>query len=177
MPLPALHSKPPTASGFGMVPLVFLVLLLGTVLFLRKPSPSACPPEETARDASRLATLAALQAEDHAKLTTFAWIDRSQNRVQIPLAAAMQLVLADLPTRKPAPAYPILDTAGQPLPEATPSTAFSEPADPLPAEQDGEAQISSNVLSAPVEPPAKKTTKVKKPAKKAKKRSPAQTAK
>jgi hypothetical protein len=73
--------------------------------------------------------------------------------------------LADLNAKKPAPAYPVLDSAGNPLPASSsiPSAAV-DAADSLPSEPMAPSQPSSNVLAAPVEPGAAKPAKTKKTA-------------
>ena len=117
-------------------------------------------PEDPARDAERIKNLADLQAENEIKLNTYAWVDQAKGSVQIPIADAMKLVLADLNAKKPAPAYPVLDASGKPLPASTPA---ADAADSLPSEPAATSQTSSNVLAAPVEPAAK-PAKTKKPA-------------
>ncbi len=128
-------------------------------LFLAK-SNADLNPEDPARDAERIKNLADLQAENEIKLNTYAWVDQAKGSVQIPIADAMKLVLADLNAKKPAPAYPVLDASGKPLPASTPA---ADSADSLPSEPAATSQTSSNVLAAPVEPAAK-PAKTKKPA-------------
>ena len=128
-------------------------------LFLAK-SNADLNPEDPARDAERIKNLADLKAENEIKLNTYAWVDQAKGSVQIPIADAMKLVLADLNAKKPAPAYPVLDASGKPLPASTPG---ADAADSLPSEPTATSQTSSNVLAAPVEPAAK-PAKTKKPA-------------
>ena len=128
-------------------------------LFLAK-SNADLNPEDPARDAERIKNLADLKAENEIKLNTYAWVDQVKGSVQIPIADAMKLVLADLNAKKPAPAYPVLDASGKPLPASTPA---ADAADSLPSEPAATSQTSSNVLAAPVEPAAK-PAKTKKPA-------------
>ena len=128
-------------------------------LFLAK-SNADLNPEDPARDAERIKNLADLKAENEIKLNTYAWVDQAKGSVQIPIVNAMKLVLADLNAKKPAPAYPVLDASGKPLPASTPA---ADAADSLPSEPAATSQTSSNVLAAPVEPAAK-PAKTKKPA-------------
>jgi hypothetical protein len=128
-------------------------------LFLAK-SNADLNPEDPARDAERFKNLADLQAVNEIKLNTYAWVDQAKGSVQIPIVDAMKLVLADLNAKKPAPAYPVLDASGKPLPASTPAAGS---ADSLPSEPAATSQTSSNVLAAPVEPAAK-PAKTKKPA-------------
>jgi len=64
-------------------------------------------PGEAARSEFRIKTLDALRAEEKTKLETFAWVDRANGSVQIPIDLAIKLVLPELRANKPKPAYPI----------------------------------------------------------------------
>jgi hypothetical protein len=109
--------------------------------------------------------LADLKAENEIKLNTYAWIDQSKGSIQIPIAEAMTLVIADLNAKKPAAAYPVLDSTGNPLPASTPaSSPAADAADNLPSEPTAASQTSSNVLAAPVESGPAKPAKTKKQA-------------
>jgi hypothetical protein len=133
-------------------------------LFLGK-SNSTLDPEDPARDAERVKNLADLKAENEIKLNTYAWIDQPKGSVQIPIAEAMTLVIADLNAKKPASAYPVLDSTGKPLPASTPaSSPAADAADNLPSEPTAASQTSSNVLAAPVESGSAKPAKTKKQA-------------
>lgn len=126
---------------------------------------STLDPEDPARDAERVKNLADLMAENQVKLETYAWVDQAKGSVQIPIAEAMKLVIADLNSKKPAPAYPVLDASGNPLPATASSPkAPAEPVDNLPSEPVATSQTTSNVLAAPVEPSAAKPAKSKKSA-------------
>ena len=150
---------------------IFVAALIGLGLFFGANSlffgktASTLDPEDPARDAERVKNLADLVAENEIKLNTYAWVDQAKGSVQIPVNEAMKLVLADLNAKKPAPAYPVLDSAGNPLPASSsiPSAAV-DAADSLPSEPMAPSQPSSNVLAAPVEPGAAKPAKTKKTA-------------
>jgi hypothetical protein len=146
----------------GMIGLILFALF--NSLFLGK-TESSLNPEDPARDVERVKNLADLQAENETKLNTYAWVDQAKGSVQIPIAEAMKLVISDLNSKKPAPAYPILDSAGQPLPATTSAPASGmDSADSLPTEPVALTQTSSNVLVAPVESGQDKPIKSKKPA-------------
>ena len=150
---------------------IFVAALIGlglffgmNSLFLGK-SNSTLDPEDPARDAERVKNLADLKAENEIKLNTYAWIDQPKGSVQIPIAEAMTLVIADLNAKKPVPAYPVLDSTGKPLPASTPaSSPAADAADNLPSEPTAASQTSSNVLAAPVESGSAKPAKTKKQA-------------
>ena len=150
---------------------IFVAALIGiglffgmNSLFLGK-SNSTLDPEDPARDAERVKNLADLKAENEIKLNTYAWIDQPKGSIQIPIAEAMTLVIADLNAKKPAAAYPVLDSTGKPLPASTPaSSPAADAADNLPSEPTAASQTSSNVLAAPVESGSAKPAKTKKQA-------------
>jgi hypothetical protein len=150
---------------------IFVAALIGlglffgiNSLFLGK-TDTTLNPEDPARDAERVKNLADLKAENDVKLNTYAWVDQTKGSVQIPINEAMKLVLADLNAKKPAPAYPVLDAAGNPLPTSTPAPiSVTEPVDKLPTEPVATSQASSNVLAAPVDPAPAKPAKTKKQA-------------
>jgi hypothetical protein len=150
---------------------IFVAALIGlglffgmNSLFLGK-SNSTLDPEDPARDAERVKNLADLKAENEIKLNTYAWIDQPKGSIQIPIAEAMTLIIADLNAKKPAAAYPVLDSTGKPLPASTPaSSPAADAADNLPSEPTAASQTSSNVLAAPVESGSAKPAKTKKQA-------------
>ena len=142
--------------GIGLIAL----FLLATNLF-RGGNATTTTPEDPARDEVRVKNLADLQAENAKKLNEYAWVDRAKGSVQIPVNQAMTLVLAKLNATKPAPAYPVLDNAGQPVPPirlATP--ASSDASDALPEGEDKDG--GANALAAPVDKTDAKSGKTKK---------------
>jgi hypothetical protein len=160
---PAGQKKP--VFWIFVAALIGLGLFFGiNSLFLGK-SNSTLDPEDPARDAERVKNLADLKAENEIKLNTYAWVDQAKGSVQIPITEAMKLVLGDLNAKKPAPAYPVLDATGKPLPAIVPApSAASDSADTLPSDSAATSQTSSNILAAPVEPAAAKPAKTKKQA-------------
>lgn len=110
-----------------------LALYLGINSLLRSSETALIEPEEAARSAERVKNLADVQAEESQKLTTFGWADKAKGEVRIPVELAMKLVLPDLNSKKPAPAYPILDATGQPI-------ASDQEAGALPTESGAPAQ-------------------------------------
>src|SRR5260370_33494188 len=45
--------------------------------------------------------------EDAKALTTYAWVDKNKGTVRLPIDRAMELTVADLANKNPAPAYAI----------------------------------------------------------------------
>ena len=142
--------------GIGLIAL----FLLATNLF-RGGNATTTTPEDPARDEVRVKNLADLQAENAKKLNEYAWVDRAKGSVQIPVKQAMTLVLAKLNATKPAPAYPVLDNAGQPVPPTRLATpASSDASDALPEGEDKDG--GANALAAPVDKTDAKSGKTKK---------------
>lgn len=162
---PDSHNAPKKSGAwFVVLGLVLISLFLLAALSLRGGAEATIDPEEIERDAFRTKTYEEVTAEETQKLTTYGWVDQAAGSVRIPIDRAMELVLAPLNSKKPAPAYPVLDNTGQPVPPSVlpvPSSPASGDPDALPAES-ASGETASNVLAAPVESPAPKPAKNKK---------------
>jgi len=64
-------------------------------------------PEEMAKARRRIESYAALKEADRLKLESYAWIDRTNGIVQIPVSRAMELVGQELKQSQPRAAYPV----------------------------------------------------------------------
>jgi len=85
-------------------------------------------------------------------LTTYGWIDKKKGIAHIPIDRAMELAVAELAQRKPAPAGPIAtpepqaaaapasNAPGSPAPGASPQTSPAQPA----ASPPGQTPVSSS---------------------------------
>ena len=96
-------------------------------------------------------------------LTSYAWVDKNKGTVRIPIEQAMQLAMADLTGKKPAPAYPIATpapepAAGAPAPSPAPTGGQKSSAEPTPkpvsvegpkSEIRGQPTGAANPASAP----------------------------
>jgi len=113
------HSPAPFSTWLGIV---LLFVLFGViVLAIVGPSPRRSDYEET-RAKKRMENLKKLREETEKDLTGYAWVDKNKGVARIPITRAMDLTVAELAQKKPAPAGPI----------ATPATQAS-PASPAPA--------------------------------------------
>lgn len=119
--------------------LIGLALYLGVNAFVLGPSSATTEPEEAARSAERVKNLEDLKVEESEKLNTYGWADKNKGEVRIPVELAMKLVLPVLNSKKPAPAYPILDATGQPIPSEEDSAEL--PQDPATNEPAGESTL------------------------------------
>ena len=129
--------------------IVLLFALFGViVLAIIGPAPRGDSYEQT-RVKKRLDGLKTLREQDAQALTTYAWVDKSKGVARIPIERSMELMVAQLAQKTPAPAGPI----------ATPSppAAASAPASPAapatsPAVPAATAAPSSSVTPSPTAP-------------------------
>ncbi len=146
------YSRAPLSTWLGIVCLFLLFGLI--VLAVIGPSPRTSDYEE-ARAKKRMEKLKALQEENQKELTTYAWVDKNKGVARIPIDRAMQLTVADLAQKKPAPAGPIATpasaeaTAGKPAAQGAPAAASASPAA---SQQPGAAQSAQ--ASSPAGSPA-----------------------
>src|SRR4029077_15862701 len=95
---------------FGLFGLIVLAVI--------GPSPRTSDYEET-RAKKRMEKLKTLREESQKELTTYAWVDKNKGVARIPIDRAMEVTVADLAQKKPAPAGPI----ATPPPPAAPAAA------------------------------------------------------
>jgi hypothetical protein len=80
---------------------------------------------EKKRAKARADKLQAMHQEKLKALTTYAWVDKNKGVVRIPISDAMNLTMAELSQKTPAPANPIATPAASPPPQGTAPTAAS----------------------------------------------------
>ncbi len=117
------YSRAPFSTWLGIVCLFVLFGLI--VLAVIGPSPRTSDYEE-ARAKKRMEKLKTLREETQKDLTTYAWVDKNKGVARIPIDRAMEVTVADLAQKKPAPAGPIATPAAQ----AAPAGASPAPAAP-----------------------------------------------
>ena len=118
------YSRAPFSTWLGIVCLFALFGLI--VLAVIGPSPRTSDYEE-ARAKKRIEKLKTLREESQKELTTYAWVDKNKGVAQIPIDRAMEVTVADLAQKKPAPAGPIATLAAQTAPAgASPAPAASQ---------------------------------------------------
>ena len=128
------YTRAPFSTWLGIVCLFALFGLI--VLAVIGPSPRTSDYEE-ARAKKRMEKLKALREETQKDLTTYAWIDKNKGAARIPIDRAMEVTVADLAQKKPAPAGPIAAPAAQappagasPAPAASQQPGAAQPAQP-----------------------------------------------
>ena len=141
------YSRAPFSTWLGVV---FLFVLFGLiVLAVIGPSPRTSDYEET-RAKKRMEKLKALHEETQKDLPTYAWVDKNKGVARIPIDRAMELTVADLAQKKPAPAGPIATPAAQAAPAAAPPAGGS----PAPAAPEKPGTAQPGQPSAPAGSPA-----------------------
>ena len=130
------YSRAPLSTWLGIVCLFGLFGII--VLAVIGPSSRTNDYEEM-RAKKRMERLKALQEENQKELTTYTWIDKNKGVARIPIDRAMELTVADLAQKKPAPAGPIATPAAQTAPAG---------AAPAPAARQGAAVSSSPAEAA-----------------------------
>lgn len=127
------YTRAPFSTWFGIVCLFVLFGLI--VLAVIGPSPRTSDYEET-RAKKRMEKLKTLHEESQKELTTYAWVDKNKGVARIPIDRAMEVTVADLAQKKPAPAGPIATPAAQtaPVGASPPPAALQQPGTAQPAQ-------------------------------------------
>jgi hypothetical protein len=118
------YSRAPFSTWLGIVCLFVLFGLI--VLAVIGPSPRTSDYEET-RAKKRMERLKALNEESQKELTTYAWVDKNKGVARIPIDRAMEVTVADLAQKKPAPAGPIAAPTVQAAPAGASPAAPAVP--------------------------------------------------
>ncbi|MEI6279124.1 MAG: hypothetical protein WCQ16_07050 [Verrucomicrobiae bacterium] len=121
--------KPRSLRSFFLPGMVLLLLFWGANILLTRWTGGNADPEEAARAEFRIRTLAELRASNARKLDEYAWVNRTNGSVQIPIQQAMELILPQLNSSHPRPAYPVATPVATPT--AQPAVA-APPATPSP---------------------------------------------
>src|SRR3954470_3960487 len=118
------------STWIGVVLLFAFFGLLALVIVRASPRGDSY---EMKRAKARTEKLEAAQKENAAALTTYGWVDKTKGIARIPIENAMQLTMAELAQKKPAPANPIAAPATTPASQpAAPATSPAGSATPAP---------------------------------------------
>src|ERR1700745_2935463 len=118
------QSPAPFSTWVGVV---LLFALFGVmVVAVSGPGPRGGTYERI-RAAERVKKLKDARDEDAKALTSYAWVDKNKGTVRLPIERAMQITMADLASKKPAPAGPIAS------PEASAAPGGAAVATPAPS--------------------------------------------
>jgi hypothetical protein len=132
-PLQHYQPRPIFSTWLGMVLLFSFFALLVFVLLKAAPRGNTY---EKKRAEVRAKKLEDAQKENLAALTTYAWVDKAKGVARIPINDAMQIMLRELPDKKPTAAGPIAAAspaaAPQTSPAASPGASANATATPVP---------------------------------------------
>jgi hypothetical protein len=155
-PEPIQHYE--TRSMFSTwVGVVLVFAFFGMLAFVAVKLSPRGDDYEKKRAKVRAEKLEAAQKENLAALTTYGWVDKTKGVARIPINHAMQLMLVELPDKKPTAAGPIV--AASPAASASASPAASASATPAasttpkPTSVTGHDSEAHNQPAAAVNPP------------------------
>ena len=152
-----IQSPAPFSSWVGVVLLfaLFWVIVVAVV----GPAPRGDTYEKTRAD-GRMKKLQDLRDEDSKALSGYSWIDKNKGTVRLPIERAMELTIAELANKKPAPAGPIAApeasaapggvAAASPAPTASPQSTGT----PKPTSVAGQNSEARGQPAAAINPPS-----------------------
>src|SRR5438309_7677573 len=151
------QSPAPFSTWVGVV---LLFALFGVIVVaVIGPGPRS-DTYERMRAEERVKKLKDARDEDAKALTTYAWVDKNKGTVRLPIDRAMELTVADLANKNPAPAYAITAPESSAAPggaaTATPPPSASPQASgtPKPTSVAGQNSEARGQPAAGVNPPA-----------------------
>jgi hypothetical protein len=151
------QSPAPFSTWVGVV---LLFALFGVIVVaVIGPTPRGDNYEQMRAEA-RAKKLKDARDEDTKTLTSYAWVDKNKGTVRLPIDRAMELTVADLANKKPAPAYAIAApessaapggaVSASPAPSASPQSSGT----PKPTSVAGRNSEARGQPAAAVNPPA-----------------------
>jgi len=150
------QSPAPFSTWLGVV--LLFALFGAIVVAVVGPSPRGDTYEQM-RAETRAKKLKDARDEDAKALTTYAWVDKNKGTVRLPINRAMELTVADLANKNPAPAYAITAPESSAAPggaaAATPAPSASPQASgtPKPTSVAGQNSEARGQPAAAVNPP------------------------
>jgi hypothetical protein len=152
-----LQTRAPLSTWLGVV--LLFALFGAIVLAVIGPAPRGDNYEKM-RAENRLKKLKDARDEDAKALAGYAWIDKNKGTVRLPIERAMELTVAELANKKPAPAGPIATpeasaaaggaAAASPAPSPSPSASGT----PKPTSVSGQNSEARGQPAAAINPPA-----------------------
>ena len=151
------QSSAPFSTWVGVV--LLFVLFGAIVVAVIGPGPRGDTYEQMRAEA-RTKKLKDARDEESKALTRYAWVDKNKGTVRLPIDRAMELTVADLANKKPAPAYAIAVPESSAAPggaaSASPAPSPSPQASgtPKPTSVAGQNSEARGQPAAAVNPPA-----------------------
>jgi hypothetical protein len=135
------------------VGVVLLFAFFGMLAFVALKASPRGDDYEKKRAKARAEKLDAAQKENLTALTTYGWVDKTKGVARIPIDHAMQLMLVELPNKKPTAAGPIAAASPAAAPQTSP--APSAAASPAP---NASASPAASASATPAASPTASTT-------------------
>jgi hypothetical protein len=148
-----LQTYQPRSTFSTWVGVVLLFAFFGMLSFVALKASPRGNDYEKKRAKARAEKLDAAQKENLTALTTYGWVDKTKGVARIPIDHAMQLMLAELPNKKPTAAGPIAAASPAASPQTSP--APSAAASPAP---NASASPAASASATPAASPTASTT-------------------
>ena len=124
-----LQTYQPRSTFSTWVGVVLLFAFFGMLAFVALKASPRGNDYEKKRAKARSEKLDAAQKENLAALTTYGWVDKTKGVARIPIDHAMQIMLVELPNKKPTAAGPIVAASPAAAPQTSPGpSAAASPA-------------------------------------------------
>lgn len=124
-----LQTYQPRSTFSTWVGVVLLFSFFGLLAFVALNASPRGDDYENKRAKARAEKLDAAQKENLTALTTYGWVDKTKGVARIPIDHAMQLMLVELPNKKPTAAGPIVAASPSAAPRTSPApSAATSPA-------------------------------------------------
>src|SRR3977135_604082 len=148
-----LQTYQPRSTFSTWVGVVLLFAFFGMLAFVALKASPRGNDYEKKRAKARAEKLDAAQKENLTALTTYAWVDKTKGIARIPIDHATQIMLVELPDKRPAAAGPIVAAS----PSATPHTSPAPSASVSPAPS-ANASPAAGASATPAASPTATTT-------------------
>jgi hypothetical protein len=148
-----LQTYQPRSTFSTWVGVVLLFAFFGMLSFVALKASPRGNDYEKKRAKARAEKLDAAQKENLTALTTYGWVDKTKGVARIPIDHAMQLMLVELPAKKPTAAGPIAAASPAAAPQTSP--APSAAASPAP---NASASPAASASATPAASPSASTT-------------------
>jgi hypothetical protein len=151
-----LQTYQPRSTFSTWVGVVLLFAFFGMLAFVALKASPRGNDYEKKRAKARAEKLDAAQKENLTALTTYGWVDKTKGVARIPIDHAMQLMLVELPNKKPTAAGPIAAASPAAAPQTSPAPgAAASPAPNVsasPAASASATPAASPTASTPPKP-------------------------
>ena len=148
-----LQTYQPRSTFSTWVGVVLLFAFFGMLSFVALKASPRGNDYEKKRAKARAEKLDAAQKENLTALTTYGWVDKSKGIARIPINQAMQLMLVELPDKKPTAAGPVAAASPSAAPQTSP--APSAAVSPAPG---ASASPAASASATPAASPTASTT-------------------